>query len=113
VPVKTTLPDAASQAWPMGDAPSRDAWPAGIDRARIAKAVDLAFSDPSGLTAALVVVYKGQIVGEGTPAQLKDNVSGGRVTEIEVFGVDDPTVARLVRRRGGRTPRRRSLHPST
>jgi len=41
------------------------------------------------------VIAKGQIVGEGTPAQLKDNVSGGRVTEIEVFGVDDPTVARL------------------
>src|SRR5256714_12795062 len=36
----------------------------------------------------IAVIAKGQIVGEGTPAQLKDNVGGGRVTEIEVFGVD-------------------------
>jgi CubicO group peptidase (beta-lactamase class C family) len=63
VPVKTTLPDAASQPWPMGDAPSNAA-PTGIDRARVAKAADLAFADPDGLTAAFVVVHKGQIVAE-------------------------------------------------
>jgi ABC-2 type transport system ATP-binding protein len=43
----------------------------------------------------IAVIAKGQIVGEGTPEQLKANVAGGRVTEIEVFGVDEPTVARL------------------
>ena len=43
----------------------------------------------------IAVIAKGQIVGEGTPSQLKDNVTGGRVTEIEVFGVRDATVARL------------------
>ncbi len=43
----------------------------------------------------IAVIAKGLIVGEGTPAQLKDNVGGGRVTEIEVFGVDDATVVRL------------------
>jgi ABC-2 type transport system ATP-binding protein len=43
----------------------------------------------------IAVIAKGEIVGEGTPAQLKDNVAGGRVTEIEVFGVDEPTVSRL------------------
>ena len=64
VPVKTRLPDAASQAWPMGDQPSKDAPPPEIDRARVAKAVDLAFADPEGLTAAFVVVYKGRIIGE-------------------------------------------------
>jgi len=64
VPVKTTLPDAATQPWPMGDAPSSAPPPAGIDPARVQKAVDLAFADPDGLTAAFVVVYKGQIVGE-------------------------------------------------
>jgi CubicO group peptidase (beta-lactamase class C family) len=63
VAVRTRLPDAASQPWPMGDAAAKRA-PAGIDLARVAKAVDLAFSDPDGLTAAFVVVYKGQIVGE-------------------------------------------------
>mgnify|MGYP003694440087 CR=1 FL=1 len=64
VPVKTRLPDAATQPWPMGDAPSRAPLPAGLDAARIAKAVDLAFADPEALTAGMVVVYKGQIVAE-------------------------------------------------
>jgi len=64
VPVKTRLPDAASQPWPMGDAPPAEPAPSGIDRGRVGKAVDLAFSDPAALTAAFVVVYKGRIVGE-------------------------------------------------
>jgi ABC-2 type transport system ATP-binding protein len=45
----------------------------------------------------IAVIAKGRIVGEGTPTQLKDAVVGGRVTEIEVFGVDEPSVARLRR----------------
>jgi CubicO group peptidase (beta-lactamase class C family) len=64
VPVKTRLPDAASQPWPMGDAPPKTPPPSGIDRARVEKALDLAFADPEGLTAAVVIVHKGQIVGE-------------------------------------------------
>ncbi len=64
VRVRTRLPDAASQPWPMGDAAPKDAPPTGIDRARVDKALDLAFSDPQGLTAAVVIVHKGQIVGE-------------------------------------------------
>src|SRR3954471_5878345 len=43
----------------------------------------------------IAVIAKGEIVGAGTPTQLKDNVAGGRVTEIEVFGVDAPIVERL------------------
>src|SRR5438309_5876594 len=43
----------------------------------------------------IAVIAKGQIVGEGTPAQLKDRVGGGHVTEIEAFGVDEPAIARL------------------
>jgi ABC-2 type transport system ATP-binding protein len=43
----------------------------------------------------IAVIAKGEIVGQGTPAQLKGNVAGGRVTEIEVFGVDEATVVRL------------------
>ena len=62
VTVKTRLPDAASQPWPMGDQASQDT--TDIDHARVAKAVDLAFADPNGLTAAFLVIYKGQIVAE-------------------------------------------------
>ena len=43
----------------------------------------------------IAVIAKGRIVGEGTPAELKAQVADGHVTEIEVFGVDEPTVARL------------------
>jgi hypothetical protein len=63
-PVRTTLPDPASQGWPEGDAPSSEPWPSRLDRAKVRAAVDLAFADPEGLTAAMVVAYKGQIVGE-------------------------------------------------
>lgn len=64
VAVKTRLPDAASQPWPMGDQPTKKTAPVGIDRARVDKAVDLAFADPNGLTAAFLILYKGQIVAE-------------------------------------------------
>ena len=43
----------------------------------------------------IAVIAKGEIVGEGTPAQLKNDVQGGRVTEVEVFGVDEPTIVRI------------------
>jgi ABC-2 type transport system ATP-binding protein len=43
----------------------------------------------------IAVIAKGEIVGAGTPEELKADVADGRVTEIEVFGVDEPTVERL------------------
>jgi ABC-2 type transport system ATP-binding protein len=43
----------------------------------------------------IAVIAKGEIVGEGTPEELKRDVAGGRVTEVEVFGVDDATIGRL------------------
>ena len=63
VKVETTLPDAMSQPWPMGDAPSTEPWPAGVDRATVERATDAAFRE-GGLTAAYVVLYKGQIIAE-------------------------------------------------
>ena len=43
----------------------------------------------------IAVIAKGEIVGEGTPAELKARVVEGRVTEIEVFGADQVTVERV------------------
>jgi CubicO group peptidase (beta-lactamase class C family) len=63
VPVKSTLPDASTQPWPMGDRVD-DTVDTGIDRRKLAAAVDMAFSDPEALTAAFLVVHKGQIVAE-------------------------------------------------
>ena len=45
----------------------------------------------------IAVIAKGRIVGEGTPAELKARVVDGRVTEIEVFGVEAATVERVRR----------------
>jgi ABC-2 type transport system ATP-binding protein len=43
----------------------------------------------------IAVIAKGEIVGQGTPAELKGDVAGGRVTEIEVFGVGEEILVRL------------------
>lgn len=64
VAVKTSLPDAMTQPWPMGDRPDATPFPAGVDRAKIDAAVDAAFADPAALTAAFVVVHKGRILAE-------------------------------------------------
>src|SRR6476661_2475631 len=43
----------------------------------------------------IAVIAKGGIVGEGTPDELKARVVEGRVTEIEVFGVEPAMVERV------------------
>jgi ABC-2 type transport system ATP-binding protein len=43
----------------------------------------------------IAVISQGAIVAEGTPADLKANVSEGGVVEIEVFGIDEPAIDRL------------------
>jgi ABC-2 type transport system ATP-binding protein len=43
----------------------------------------------------IAVIARGQIVGEGTPEELKASVVEGQITEIEVFGVDESILARL------------------
>jgi ABC-2 type transport system ATP-binding protein len=43
----------------------------------------------------IAVISQGEIVAEGTPADLKANVSEGGVVEIEVFGIDEPAIERL------------------
>jgi CubicO group peptidase (beta-lactamase class C family) len=65
-PVKLTsnLPDAATTPWPMGDLLSEEPLPAELDAAKVAAAVDAAFASPEGMTAALVVTWKGRIIGE-------------------------------------------------
>jgi ABC-2 type transport system ATP-binding protein len=43
----------------------------------------------------IAVIAKGQIVGEGTPRELKARVAEGSVVEIEVYGVPEETVSRI------------------
>ena len=63
-PVISRLPDPATQAWPMGDKLAVEPAPAGLDIAKLAKAVDAAFANPDGMTAAFVVTWKGRIIAE-------------------------------------------------
>lgn len=64
VPVKTMLPDAASQPWPMGDVVADAPLPPEIDSARLSAAVETVFSDPAALTAGFIVVHRGRIIAE-------------------------------------------------
>ncbi len=64
VTVASALPDATSQAWPMGDVLPDDPPPIGVNMDEVADAVDAAFDPPDGMTAAFVVVHNGRIIGE-------------------------------------------------
>jgi len=60
--IASTLPDASTQPWPMGDVLPTTPMPAGVDMAKVRQAVDAAFD--SGMTAAFVVTYKGRLIAE-------------------------------------------------
>ncbi len=64
VAVESTLPDAATTPWPMGDLLPDEPLPPEIDAEKVAAAVEAAFDPPEGLTAAFVVTYQGRIIGE-------------------------------------------------
>jgi CubicO group peptidase (beta-lactamase class C family) len=61
--IKSALPDAATQSWPMGDKPA-DSVPPGLDTRKVERALDAAFASPAGMTAAVIVTWRGHIIGE-------------------------------------------------
>jgi CubicO group peptidase (beta-lactamase class C family) len=63
VPVRTGLPDAATQAWPMGDRAAA-VMTTSANRTKLDAAADAAFGDPAAMTAAFLVVHKGEIIVE-------------------------------------------------
>ena len=73
VEVKSRLPDASTQLWPMGDMLRQDPLPTEIDAEKLKAAVNAAFQPAEGLTAAFVVTWKGRLIaeryGEGLTAQ--------------------------------------------
>ncbi len=64
VDVVSSLPDATSMPWPMGDVLTDDPLPVEVDADKLGAAVDAAFEPADGLTAAFVVTHKGRIIGE-------------------------------------------------
>ena len=89
VAVKTALPDAQSQAWPMGDASDTRPLAADLDRRKLDAAVDAAFANPEAMTAAFLVVHKGRIVAERyAPGITKD-------TQLESWSMGKSLAATL------------------
>jgi len=64
IKLKTSLPDASTQAWPMGDVLPNEPLPPELDLAMVKQAVDAAFNPPEAKTAALVVTWKGRLIAE-------------------------------------------------
>jgi len=62
--VPRTLPPAETTPWPMGDVLPAEPWPAEIDVAKVADAIDVGFGPPEARTLGFVVTYKGRILGE-------------------------------------------------
>lgn len=64
VKLKSSLPDASKQAWPMGDVLPDDPPPSELDVAKVKEAVNAAFDPLEGKTAAFVVTWKGRLIAE-------------------------------------------------
>jgi CubicO group peptidase (beta-lactamase class C family) len=64
VQVKSALPDPATQPWPMGDVLPGEPLPGAVDAARLRQAVDAAFEPAEGMTAAVVVTWRGRLIAE-------------------------------------------------
>ncbi len=62
--VEPLLPPADSTDWPMGDRLPATAPPPEIDTAKVGQALDAAFGKGDSMTAAMVVTWKGRIIGE-------------------------------------------------
>jgi CubicO group peptidase (beta-lactamase class C family) len=63
VDVPRSLPEASTQEWPTGDAGAKGPLPPDVDEAELGSALDWAMEQPQN-TRALVVAYKGRILGE-------------------------------------------------
>jgi CubicO group peptidase (beta-lactamase class C family) len=62
--VKPRLPDPATTPWPMGDRVTKQAWPAEVDSVKFAAAIEAGFGPPEAMTLAMLVTYRGRILGE-------------------------------------------------
>ena len=60
----TGLPPAGTTPWPMGDVLPDEPFPAELDMALVAQALDTAFGPPEAMTEAVLVTYRGRILGE-------------------------------------------------
>jgi CubicO group peptidase (beta-lactamase class C family) len=102
--VTPNLPNPATTPWPMGDVLPKAPWPAEIDSAAFAAAMDTAFGPREAMTEAVVVTYQGRILGERygkgitihTPLEswsMGKSITGtlmGRLIMMGVYRLDQP-----------------------
>ncbi len=102
--VTPNLPPAGTTPWPMGDVVATAPWPAGIDSAAFAAAMTTGFGPPEAMTLAVVVTWKGRILGERyapgigihTPLEswsMGKSLTGtliGRLIQQGVYRLDQP-----------------------
>src|SRR5213593_170322 len=62
--VKSALPDASTQPWPMGNVLPTQPLPKEIDETKLRQAVNAAFETADSLTAAFVVTWRGRLIAE-------------------------------------------------
>jgi len=73
LPVPRKLPEATTQPWPTGDAGATAPVPEGVDLKAIQSALDWGIAQKEHNTRAIVLVYRGKIVGERyAPGWTKD-----------------------------------------
>ena len=78
-----------SQAWPMGDLLPEASSPSNIDETKLKEIVDASF-EGEGLTAAFVVVHKGQIIAE------RYGQGANKDTQLESWSMGKSLTATLV-----------------
>jgi CubicO group peptidase (beta-lactamase class C family) len=64
VEVKSQLPDASTQPWPMGDVLPDSSLPPEVNALKLKQAMDAAFQPAAEMTAAFVVTWKGRLIAE-------------------------------------------------
>lgn len=92
VKLKSSLPEASRQPWPLGDALPQDPLPPQIDMAKVKQALDAAFDPSAGMTAAFVVTWKGRLIAERygpgiTPQTPLESWSMGKSLSATLMGI--------------------------
>ncbi|MEP6548755.1 MAG: serine hydrolase [Gammaproteobacteria bacterium] len=90
-PIKSALPDPLTEVWPTGDK-MPGSFPAELSAEKIKQAMDAAFASPAGMTAAVIVTWRGRIIGErygpGITARTQlEGWSMGKSVTAALFGV--------------------------
>jgi CubicO group peptidase (beta-lactamase class C family) len=90
VRVPSLLPDPSTQPWPTGDVLSAERLPPTLDAVKVKQAVDVAFEPASAMTAAMVVTWKGRLIGERYGERI------GLRTPLESWSMGKSVIATLM-----------------